>query len=282
MLITAEIGINHQGKLDTAIDMIGRAKEAGADIVKFQKRDVDRVYTPEDLATPCKSPWGGTVEDKVRGRELSWDDYVEIAGVCAKEKVGWAASCWDVGSLVQLEKLFGGEIAYHKVAAALTGNEAFLSTVAAFGRLTVISTGLCRDLFDVRRVASLFESRGCPYVLLHSTPHYPTPHRLLNLAIIGELIREFHSWPSCRGVGYSGHESGFWPTLQAAAYGATYIERHFTLDRQAYGADQGCSLEEGEYLEMTSQLRLVSTVQGSRHKGLDGTEKRPQTGMGKV
>ena len=123
VFIVAEIGINHNGDVKRAWDLIEAAKKAGAHHVKFQKRDVDVCYTPEQLAAPCESPWGTTVEDKVRGRELSWDAFNSIADKCDVEDIGWSCSCFDLKSLRELEEQFGERISFHKVPSAMAKHE---------------------------------------------------------------------------------------------------------------------------------------------------------------
>lgn len=277
-MLTAEIGINHQGDRGLAIEMVKAAKKAGADVVKFQKRDIGAIYSPEELEKPCKSPWGETVRDKVTGRELSWKAYDDIVHECEKLKISFAISCFDFESLIELEDRFGDEIEYHKVPAAMATDFEFLKLVASYRRDTLISTGLCHDLTQIRTVARYFAARNCRYVLMHSTALYPTPARRLNIAVIEELRREFHDEHYCKGIGYSGHDEGIWPTIFAATLGADYIERHFTLDRSGYGGDQSCSLLPDEFKEMGDIIRRIPAALGSRHKKLLGDEKRPETG----
>ncbi len=116
MFITAEIGINHNGSLDIAKQLIDIAKAAGCDAVKFQKRTVEKVYTKEVLDSPRKSPWGTTTREQKLGLEFSLKDYKRIDSYCKKQKIPWYVSCWDINSQTQMRKF---KLPYNKVASAM-------------------------------------------------------------------------------------------------------------------------------------------------------------------
>lgn len=273
--VIAEIGINHNGDIQNAWNMIIAAKAAGAHYVKFQKRNVDVCYTPEELSKPCESPWGTTVGDKVRGRELSWNAFRSIADKCDIERIGWSSSCFDLVNLRELEEQFGERISFHKVPSAMAKHGAFLRQVAAYGRLTLISVGLAESLEEIHGVAWIFEQKSCSYILNVTTALYPTPVDRCHIARISALLKASKTWANCRGIGYSGHEVGILPSIIAAVLGASYIERHFTLDRSWYGADQSASLEPEGLRRLCRDVSQIPDVIGLPEIHLCGDEKNP-------
>ncbi len=273
--VIAEIGINHLGDISKAWNMIDAANNCGAHHVKFQKRNVDQCYTEEELAKPCQSPWGETIEDKMRGRELSWDDFKGIADKCDILKIGWSVSCFDLKSLCELEDLFGDRISFHKVPSAMAMHPVFLEQIASYKRLTLVSVGLAEDLKEVVRVTDIFEKEECPYVLNITTALYPTPVDRCNVARIQTLRMKTACLNNCQGVGYSGHEVGILPSIVAAVLGVTHIERHFTMDRSWYGADQSASLEPEGLRRLCRDVAQVEEALGSDVIHLRGDEKNP-------
>jgi len=252
--IIAEIGINHNGDLELAKRLIKIAKDAGCDAVKFQKRDIEIVYTPEVLESPRESPWGTTQRDQKQGLEFGLREYQVIDAYCKEIEIEWSASAWDLKSLEFVESF---SPSFHKVASALTTNIPFLTRIASLGRVTLVSTGMC-TLEDVSRAVEIFKSAGTPIVLLHTVSTYPTPEEDLNLSTINSLAEKF-GLP----VGYSGHEVSVSPSVVAAALGACVIERHITLDRTMYGSDQSASLEENGLRNLVSTIRKVPTLIGN-------------------
>ena len=273
--LIAEIGINHLGQIQKAFELIDAAKAAGAHHVKFQKRNVDMCYTPAELAAPCESPWGTTIEHKVRGRELCWGDFRVIADKCKVDGIGWSCSCFDLVSLRELEEQFGDRISFHKVPSSMAKHRAFLRQIASYGWLTLVSVGLAESLEEIHGVAWIFEQRRCPYILNVTTALYPTPVDRCHIARIRVLQTASKTWAYCRGIGYSGHEVGILPSIVAAVYGAKYIERHFTLDRSWYGADQAASLEPEGLRRLCRDVSQIEDVVGLPEVNLQGDEKNP-------
>lgn len=237
MYLIAEIGLNANGSLQTAIEMILKAKECGANAVKFQKRTVSTVYTKEFLDSPRDSPWGLTQRAQKNGLEFKTADHIEIVKTCRALNLDWSSSAFDVDSLNFVE---GFDPSFHKVASAMITNLAFLSEVAKLNRRTIISTGMC-EMKDIATAITIFESFQTPVILMHCVGLYPCPDELCNISMVKGLSDIFGH--RVFAIGYSGHERGIQPTLAAVALGAKYIERHFTLDRTAYGSDQAASLE---------------------------------------
>ena len=259
----AEIGINHNGSLETAKALIDLAKRAGCDSVKFQKRTIDIVYTQEVLDSPRESPWGSTTREQKEGLEFSKADYVEIDRYCKKLEIKWFASAWDVPSQ---EFLRAFHIPFNKVASALATHHDFLRVVASEKKLTFLSTGMM-TMEQITAAVEIFEEADCPFVLLHTTSVYPSAEEILNIRAINTL-REAFQVP----IGYSGHESTVMPSLVAATLGAIVIERHITLDRAMYGSDQAASLSEKGLTTLVDEIRRLPRVLGDGIKKIEKGE----------
>ena len=262
--VIAEAGINHNGDLEMAKDLIRVAHIAGADAVKFQKRTIDAVYTQEMLDSPRESPWGLTQRDQKEALEFGRAEYDEIDAFCRDLGMDWFASAWDLESLKFLRKY---DHKYNKVASAMTTNLPFLDAVAAEGKLTYMSTGMC-TLDDIDRAVEVFQMRNCPFVLMHSVSTYPAPEADLNLLCINSL-RARYDCP----VGYSGHEVAVSPSLIAVMLGAAAIERHITLNRAEYGSDQAASLEVDTFKRLITMIRKVPGLLGDGVKRVTEGEK---------
>lgn len=260
----AEIGINHNGDINLAKDMILMARAAGCDAVKFQKRTIDIVYSPDVLAQPRESPWGKTQRDQKEGLELSEEDYDELDRFCRGAGIHWFASAWDIPSLHFLRRY---NLPFNKIASAMLTHDAFLEEVAAEGKPTFVSTGMT-DIPAIDRAVEVFRRHDCPVILMHSVSTYPCPEKDLNLSFICEL-RKRYGLP----VGYSGHEASVSPSLVAAALGAVAIERHVTVDRALMGSDQAASLEGAGLFQLLGQLRKLPLVVGSGEKIVTDGEK---------
>lgn len=255
--VVAEVGINHNGSMEVAKQLIAVAARIGCDAVKFQKRTVETVYSADVLDSPRDSPWGTTQRDQKLGLEFGSDEYREIAEYCADLGIDWSASAWDLASLEFVESFAPP---FHKVASAMLTHDTFVSAVADLGRPTLVSTGMASiDVID--RVVSVFESKGTPIVLLHTISTYPSPEADLNLSLIPVLKRRYGV-----PVGYSGHEPSVSPSIVAAALGAQLIERHITLDHSMYGSDQAASLEESGLRELVGVLRKMPALVGTGTK----------------
>lgn len=263
--ITAEIGINHNGSLEIAKELIDVAIEAGCDAVKFQKRTVDVVFSPEVLDQPRESPWGTTQREQKEGLELGKDDYDEIDRYCRGRGIDWFGSAWDLESLAFLESY---DPPHHKVASALITNHEFVDAVAALRRHTFVSTGMC-EWEDVDRAVETFRTHGTPFTLMHTVATYPMPDEQANVALMLQ-IRERYGCP----VGFSSHEVGLICSMLAAGLGATSLERHITLDRAMYGSDQAASLERRGLELLVRDVRALPTVMGDGEKRLT-PEERP-------
>ncbi len=261
--VIAEIGINHNGDLSIARSLISAAHAAGCDAVKFQKRDIDLVYTPEMLAQPRQSPWGTTQREQKQGLEFGQAEYDEIDRFCRELGIAWFASAWDLPSLQFLRRY---RLGYNKVASAMLTHRSFVEAVAAEQKLTFASTGMS-TLEEVDAAMAVFSRYACPVVLMHTVSTYPTSPGDLNLAAI-ETLRRRYGVP----VGYSGHEAAVEPSVVAAMLGAVAVERHVTLDRPMYGSDQSASLEPHELSDLVARLRALPAMFGDGQKRVSAGE----------
>ncbi len=262
--IIAEIGINHNGSLEIARQLIDLAKEAGCDAVKFQKRTISVVYSEATLNTPRESPWGSTTRQQKEGLELSLEAYCAIDAYCREQKIEWFASAWDAASQEFLAQF---SLKHNKIASAMLTHDAFVAKVAGEGRHTFISTGMCAWP-QLDKVVEVFRAKKCPFTLMHTVSVYPCKEEDLNLACIKTLQSRYGA-----PVGYSGHEVSPTPSIIAAALGAVAIERHITLDRAMYGSDQSASLEKRGLEILVAGVRSCETAWGSGEKTFGEAER---------
>ena len=255
VIVVAEVGINHNGDLELAKRLVDAAVAAGCDAVKFQKRTVDLVYTPEELARPRESPFGRTNGDLKRGLELGLDEYHAIDRHCRRRGIPWFASCWDRCSVDFIE---GFDPPAHKIASACLPDDELLRYHRRSNRPIVLSTGMSTPEQIDHAVCVLGDES---LALLHCTSAYPCQVDELNLKAIPWLA-ERYGVP----VGYSGHEAGLPTTLAAVALGARIVERHLTLDRTLWGSDQPASLEPGEFTRLVKDIRAIERALGDGAK----------------
>jgi N-acetylneuraminate synthase len=261
--IIAEVGINHNGSREHALSLVKMAADCGCDAVKFQKRDIETVYSEEELLKPRASPWGNTTFDQKVGLELSKADYEVIRDYARSLNLDFSASAWDDKSLAFVEAL---KPDFHKIASAMLTKYDFVEQVAKLGRYTYISTGMC-EYRQVDHVVMLFQKYECDHTLLHCVSAYPCPPDDCNLQAMEALGARYLS-----PVGYSGHEVGISPSIAAVAMGATVIERHITLDRAMYGSDQSASLEREGLRRMVAMIREIEVAMGDGVKRITPKE----------
>jgi len=265
LYLIAEIGINHNGSLDIARQLIDAAAHAGFDAVKFQKRTVEKVYTKELLDSPRESPWGTTQRDQKMRLEFSRDEYDEIDRYCKSLGIAWTASAWDVDAQRFVR---GFDVSFNKVASAMLGHKPLLQEIASEGKRTFISTGMA-TLKEIDEVVDLFRRANCPFELMHCNSTYPMQEEDANLMCIPMLKARY----GC-AVGYSGHESSLLKVCTTAvAVGATSLERHITLDRAMYGSDQAASIETAALHNFVETVRKVPLLLGSGIKEITVEEQ---------
>ena len=258
IFIVAEIGINHNGSMEICKELIDVAVDSGCDAVKFQKRDIDKVYTQEFLNSHRKSPWGETQREQKMGLEFDADDYQEIESYCKKKNIEWFASAWDVNSQKFLRQ-FNSK--YNKVASAMIVHTELLKEIASEGKHTFISTGMT-TYDDIQDAVNIFRKANCSFELMHTVSTYPMKDEDANLNMIKTLREKF----DCN-VGYSGHEVGLAVSYAASALGISSLERHISLDRSMYGSDQSASVEPAGFKQLIGAVRKIELAMG------DGVKK---------
>ena len=264
IIITAEIGINHNGDMSICKQLIDVAAESGADCVKLQKRDINEVYTQEYLSSSRESPWGTTQREQKEGLEFSADQYNEIELYCKNKGIDWYASAWDINSQKFLRQ-FNSK--YNKVASAMIVHNELLKEIASEGKHTFISTGMT-TYDDIQNAVNIFNEAKCSFELMHTVSTYPMKEEDANLNMINTLRDKFNC-----DVGYSGHEVGLAVSYAAAALGITSLERHITLDRSMYGSDQSASVEPSGFKQLVGAVRKIELAMGDGIKRVYEAEK---------
>ena len=258
IFVIAEIGINHNGDMAICKQLIDVAVDAGADAVKFQKRDINQVYSKEMLDSPRESPWGTTQREQKEGLELGIEEYQEIDNYCKSKGIEWFASAWDINSQKFLQQF---DCKYNKVASAMIVYDELLKMIADEGKHTFISTGMT-TYNDIQNAVDIFRKAKCHFELMHTVSTYPMKDEHANLKMINTLRDKF----KCN-VGYSGHEVGLAVSYAATAFDITSLERHITLDRAMYGSDQSASVEPMGFKQLIGSVRKIELALG------DGVKK---------
>jgi len=249
--IIAEIGINHNGDIEIAKKLIDLAKVAGCDAVKFQKRTVDVVYSPEELAKPRESPYGNTNGDLKYGLEFELEEYQEIDRYCKEKNFHWFASCWDEGSVDFIEQF---DVPCYKIASACLTDDELIRHTRSKGRPIIMSTGMS-TVEQVDHAVEILDKDDL--AILHAISTYPSYYEEINLSVI-PMLRERYGVP----VGYSGHETGIPTSVAAVALGACIVERHITIDRTMWGSDHAASLGPSGIIQMVRDIRLLEMAMG--------------------
>ncbi len=249
--IIAEIGINHNGSVTMAKNLIDIAVTTGCNAVKFQKRTVDVVYSQEELARERNSIFGKTNGDLKRGLEFGYEEYKEIDEYCKERNIIWFASCWDEASVDFIEQF---NPPCYKIASASLTDDNLLKHTRAKGKPILLSTGMS-TMDEIRHAVDVLGRNDL--VIYHCTSTYPSNSNEINLSVIRALEEEF----DCP-IGYSGHERGIMPSVLAVAMGAVSIERHITTDRTNWGSDHAASLEIAGLSHMVRDIRQVPSLIG--------------------
>ena len=263
--IIAEIGINHNGDMNICKQLIDLAVSAGCDAVKFQKRDIESVYSKDFLELFRESPWGKTQRDQKMGLEFNKEQYQEIDDYCKKKNIDWFASAWDLKSQKFLRQF---NCKFNKIASAMIVNEELLKLVSEEKKHTFISTGMS-TLNDIKKAVNIFRENNCPFELMHCVSTYPMKDDDANLRTIVTLREMFNC-----NVGYSGHETGLAVSYAAAAIGISSLERHITLDRAMYGSDQAASLAPPGLKKIVPEIKKIERALGDGVKRFIEDEKK--------
>ena len=247
----AEIGINHNGEVELAKKLIDVAVSSGCNAVKFQKRTIEVVYPPEELARPRESPFGTTNGELKYGLEFGQEEYEELDRYCREKKIVWFASCWDEQAVDFIDQF---DVPCYKIASASLTDDKLLQHTRATGKPILLSTGMS-TLEQIDHAVEVLGKNDL--LIMHSCSTYPAYYEELNLRVI-PLLTERYGIP----IGYSGHETGLPSTVAAAILGACLVERHITLDRSMWGSDHAASLEPNGITRLIRDIRLIETSMG--------------------
>ena len=259
----AEIGINHNGDLKIAKELIDEAKKAGFDSVKFQKRNIDKVYTKDFLNSERESPWGKTQRAQKEGLEFGKNEYDEINKYCVNKNIKWFASSWDLDSQ---EFINSYDLDYNKIASPMIVYKELLHQVAKQKKHTFISTGMS-NLDDIQEAVNIFKKNDCSFELMHCVSTYPMSVEDANLQKLNTLKQKF----KCN-VGYSGHETGLAISYGAVGLGISSLERHITLNRAMYGSDQAASLEPSGFKMLIGVIKTIESAMGDGNININEKE----------
>lgn len=250
--IIAEIGINHNGDMEIVKGLIDVAKASGCNAVKFQKRTPEKCVPPEMREQMRDTPWGYITYLEYRHRiELGFKEYQEINRYCAEQGITWFASCWDKESVEFIDQF---DPPCYKVASAMLTNRDVLESMRATGKPVMLSTGMS----SMQQIRAATDVLGMEHLLIaHCTSTYPCPKQELNLRCITSLRQEFQC-----PIGYSGHEVGLATTIAAVILGATFVERHITLNRSMWGSDQSASVEPQGFERLVKDIRGIEIALG--------------------
>ena len=264
VMIVAEIGINHNGQMEIAKQMIEAAVHAGADAVKFQKRTPEVSTPPEQQKQMRETPWGYiTYLDYRRKVEFNEQQYCEIDEYCREKGIPWLASVWDEPSVDFLEKF---DTPAYKIPSASLTDHALIRHARSTGKPLILSSGMS-TMEQIRKGVSIAGEQDL--LLMHCTSTYPCEPDELNLRMVGTLRDAFPGLP----IGYSGHEVGLVPSAVAVALGACIVERHLTLDRAMWGTDQAASVEPGGFERLVKYIRVTEDSLGDGVKKVYESEK---------
>ena len=260
--IIAEIGINHNGDIEIAKQLMDVAVETGCDAVKFQKRTPEICVPEEQKSIPRETPWGSMTYFEYKKRiEFEQTEFEQIDAYAKKIGIDWFASPWDVPSVDFLE---GFNVPCQKIASACLTDSELLTAINKTKTTTILSTGMS-SMQEIDKAVSLLND--VPLAIAQATSTYPAEASELNLRAI-QTFAEKYKVP----VGYSGHERGLQVTIAAVALGATFIERHITLDRSMWGTDHSASLEPEGLKKLVRDIRIIELALGDGKKKVYDSE----------
>jgi N-acetylneuraminate synthase len=275
--IVAEVGINHNGDLESAKRLIDAAAHAGVNAVKFQKRTPELCVPPEQRGQMRETPWGYISYLDYRYKvEFGLDEYREIDRYCKQKGITWFASVWDEPSVDFIEAF--DPVCYKVPSASLTDHN-LLRHLKKTGKPVIISTGMS-TLEEIQSAVKVFGEENpvsAGLIISHATSTYPCDPEELNLRMI-QTLRQTFSCP----IGYSGHEVGLVTSVVAAALGACMVERHITLDRALWGSDQAASVEPGGFERLVKYIRTTEISMGDGVKKVYASELSSLTKLRRV
>lgn len=261
--IMAEVGINHNGNVEIAKQLIDAAKHAGVNAVKFQKRTPELCVPDHQRNQMRDTPWGYITYLDYRYKvEFDRQQYEEIDQHCKTVGIDWLASSWDVPSVEFIDSF---NPPAHKVASALLTDHVLLRALKATGKPIILSTGMS-TIEEIKEAVDIIGTENL--IIAHTTSSYPCPPDELNLRMI-QTLRDIFPCP----IGYSGHEVGLVPSAVAVALGACLVERHITLDRAMWGSDQSASVEPHGVERLVKYIRVTEMSLGDGVKRVYDSEQ---------
>jgi sialic acid synthase SpsE len=263
--IIAEAGLNHNGSLKKAFELIDLASDAGADAVKFQKRTIEDLATKEVLdQEDNRFPQFGRTYREIREfLEFDFDDYVKLKDYSESKNLDFICTAFDVNAVIFLEKL---NLKVYKLASHSLTNLTLIDYISKLKKKIILSTGMA-SIEEIESAVNILNKNNCDYSLLYCVSAYPTPLNECNLNVINTL-KNYFGIP----IGYSGHEIGYLPTLVAVSMGSSIIERHITLDKDLPGFDHKISLNPKELHEMIKLIRDIDIIKVDSLKKVSDTE----------
>src|SRR6195952_2276341 len=268
--IIAEIGINHNGSLDIAKKLIDEAVAAKVDAVKFQKRTPEICVPKDQWEIMRDTPWGRmSYINYKRKTEFGKKEYTAIDTYCKRMGIDWFVSVWDTEAVDFMEQF---DTPIYKLASASLTDFPLIEKILFTGRPLMLSTGMSTDK-EIQAAVDFVNkfNPDYPVFIAHSTSAYPCKPEELNLKMIATLGNKYPNAP----IGYSGHETGLATTLAATVMGATFVERHFTLDRAMWGSDHAASVEPQGFVRLVRDIRDIETALGDGVKKVYDSELAP-------
>jgi N-acetylneuraminate synthase len=270
--IVSEIGINHNGDLEIAKQLIDVAVNSGVDAVKFQKRTPELCVPTDQQDKMRETPWGYITYLDYRYKvEFGPDEYREIDAYCKYKGITWFASVWDIPSVDMLQEF---NLPCYKIPSASLTDHELLKHLRNTGKPMILSTGMS-TMDQIKSSVQLIGEEDL--IITHATSTYPCDPQELNLRMI-QTLRETFSCP----IGYSGHEVGLIPSVVAVSQGACLVERHITLDRAMWGSDQAASVEPGGFQRLVKYIRVTEMALGDGVKRVYDSEMPSLTKLRRV
>lgn len=273
VLIIAEAGVNHNGSIEIAKQLVDKAVEAGVDVIKFQTFKAEKLVSKSaKQAEYQKKNIGNDADDSqynmLKKLELSAQDHQSLIDYCQKKGIRFFSTAFDLDSIEYLHSL---NLGFWKIPSGEITNYPYIKKIAQYDEPVILSTGMC-ELEDVNAAMNALIKNGVnreQITILHCNTEYPTPYEDVNLKAMLELHEQFQV-----KVGYSDHTRGIEVPIAAVALGATVIEKHFTLDRNMPGPDHKASLEPDELKAMVSAIRHIEQALGDGHKKVSSSEQK--------
>lgn len=251
--LVAEVGINHNGSLQIALELIRIAKNAGFNYVKFQKRCPELCVPEHQKYTKKETIWGSLDYIQYKNKiEFSITDYLQIDEFCKNIGIQWFASVWDIKSAKEINEIKNDIV---KIPSAQIKNHELLKYCRDNFETLIISTGMSdeKDIFEAVKISK-------PDVIMHSVAIYPTPVDKVNIGYITWLIENYKNKNLCKYVGYSGHDDSIIPSLVAVLYGAEWLEKHVTLSKHMFGSDQSISLQPDDMIQYVKLIKSICEI----------------------